>query len=341
IKYVNDALLRMFGFSRHEIENWDLSKLVKLINPEDLIELRQYRKKLRSGIDDVKPYFSYRVFTKSKKLKWIDQFSRSISFQGKPAELIMVVDITEKKKAEEELIKLNKLKSDLLRRVSHELKTPLVSVKGNINLLMDVYRNELEIDVLNVVRDMYEGCNRLEDLVKSLIESSRLKAKEIELNFQEDDLAFLIRFCVKELENLAHFRNQKISIHMQQEKMITFFEKEKIYEVLNNLISNAIKYTPQGGKITVTAKKQDNYYIVSIEDTGIGITKEEKGQIFKEFGKIERFGQGWDLDIEGSGLGLFLSKKIVKLHKGKIWVESEGRTKGSIFLFSLPIIKKH
>ena len=77
-----------------------------------------------------------------------------------------------------------------------------------------------------------------------------------------------------------------------------------------------------------------------MEDNGIGFTEDEKEQIFKQFGKIERYGQGWDLGIEGSGLGLYISKKIVELHGGKIWVESEGRNKGSTFYFSLPIVRE-
>ncbi|MFW9783637.1 MAG: sensor histidine kinase, partial [Candidatus Heimdallarchaeota archaeon] len=78
--------------------------------------------------------------------------------------------------------------------------------------------------------------------------------------------------------------------------------------------------------------------IISIKDDGIGITETEKKQLFKQFGKIERYGQGWDVGIEGTGLGLYISKEIVELHGGKIWVESEGRNRGSIFYFSLPVL---
>jgi len=121
--------------------------------------------------------------------------------------------------------------------------------------------------------------------------------------------------------------------------MITNFEKEKIYEVLMNLVSNAIKYTPTNGKITISSEVQNGNYVISVQDTGIGLTDEEKAKIFKKFGKIERYGKGLDVVSEGSGLGLYISKKIIELHKGNIWVESEGRKKGSTFYFSLPIIK--
>lgn len=97
--------------------------------------------------------------------------------------------------------------------------------------------------------------------------------------------------------------------------------------------------TPKYGKITIRSEIQNGNYVISVQDTGIGLTEEEKKKIFKKFGKVERYGQGLDVVSEGSGLGLYISKKIIELHEGNIWVESEGRKKGSIFYFSLPIIK--
>jgi signal transduction histidine kinase len=120
--------------------------------------------------------------------------------------------------------------------------------------------------------------------------------------------------------------------------LITDFEKEQIHQVLSNLLTNAIKYTPINGKIEIKSKIQDNSFLISIKDNGIGFTREEKERLFEQFGKIERYGQELDIISDGSGLGLYISKKIVELHEGNIWVESEGRNKGSIFYFTLPII---
>ena len=112
-----------------------------------------------------------------------------------------------------------------------------------------------------------------------------------------------------------------------------------MYEVITNLLSNAIKYTPPNGEITIKSEIMDQNVSMSIQDNGIGFTDKEKEKVFKQFGKIERYGQGLDIGIDGSGLGLYLSKKIVELHGGKIWLESEGKNKGSIFYVSLPLIK--
>ena len=124
------------------------------------------------------------------------------------------------------------------------------------------------------------------------------------------------------------------------EYLTSNFDKERIYEVISNLLLNAIKYTPPGGNITIRTEIKKKFYVISVEDNGIGITEEEKDLLFNQFGKIERYGKGWDIDIEGSGLGLYISKEIVKLHGGEIWVKSEGRNKGSKFFFSLPIISE-
>ncbi|MHA1254284.1 MAG: sensor histidine kinase [Promethearchaeota archaeon] len=142
----------------------------------------------------------------------------------------------------------------------------------------------------------------------------------------------------KQLQGIASLREQKIKVNIK-EKFFTEFDKEKIYEVITNLLINAVKYTPVGGEITIESKQKNGNYVVSIKDTGIGLTKKEITQLFTQFGKIERYGQGWDVGIEGTGLGLYISKELMTLHDGKIWVESEGRNKGSTFFFSLPIIK--
>ena len=150
---------------------------------------------------------------------------------------------------------------------------------------------------------------------------------------------FLIKFCINELYGLKELRNQTINLDIP-ETLETYFDKERIYVVIANLLINALKYTPPNGEITIGSEFKENSIIISIKDNGIGLTEPEKSQLFKPFGKIERYGKGWDVDTEGSGLGLYISKKIVEMHGGRIWVESDGKNKGSTFFFSLPIISK-
>ncbi|NVM35519.1 MAG: PAS domain S-box protein [Candidatus Lokiarchaeota archaeon] len=337
VEYVNSALLQIFEYSHEEINNWRKKDLVKLIYPEDLQYLREYREKLRAGESDIKRYYTYRVFTKYGKIRWIDQFSRPIIYRGKRAELVSIMDITEKKRAEQELMKLNSLKSELLRRTSHELKTPLVSIKGFSDLLLTVHKDKLDDYVLATIHEIKLGCERLENLIQDILKTSELDSKSVELKKSEENLSFLIKLCVKELQGLIRLRNHKISLEIH-DKLIASFEPDQIHLVISNILNNAIKYTPPNGKIKIRSAIVDDSILILIRDNGIGITYEEKKRLFSQFGKIERYGQGLDIISEGSGLGLFITKKIVELHGGKIWVKSGGRNKGSTFYFTLPLI---
>lgn len=235
------------------------------------------------------------------------------------------------------LNEINRLKTEFISRTSHELKTPLISIKGFTELLLSLHSSKLDSDMTSILTEIKTGSTRLEKIINSLLDTSRIEEGKMVLNRSMEDLSFLIKFCVRDLEGLLHLRKLSLTVDIDDELM-TIFDKERIYEVLSNLIINAIKYTPPMSKIEVNSEKKDDRIIISVKDSGIGITEEEKDQLFTQFGKIERYGKGWDIDIEGSGLGLYIAKGIIDLHGGEIWVESEGRNKGSTFYFSLPII---
>ena len=249
----------------------------------------------------------------------------------------IITDITEKKEAEQELIKLSNLKSELLSRTSHELKTPLVSIKGFTDILLELHSEKLDDYVLKTLKQIKIGCNRLESLVHDILKTAELKSGALELKKSKDDLSILIKMCVSELEGMIELRNHTINLEIS-DNLICSFEREQIYNVITNILSNAIKYTPYNGKIEVKSEIKDDFVIVSVKDNGIGFSKEERSLIFKQFGKIERYGQGYDVISEGSGLGLYISKKIIEMHGGEIWVESEGKDKGSTVYFTLPIV---
>jgi PAS domain S-box-containing protein len=236
------------------------------------------------------------------------------------------------------LSEIDKLKSDFLRRISHELKTPLISIKGYSELILEQNREYFDIDTLSMIGEIKQGCLRLENLIKELLKSSELETGRIELNRTLEDLSFLLKFTVRELQGLAKTRNQQIILDVH-DNLFTMLEKERIHEVIGNLISNAIKYTPPYGKITIKTEVKEDFFIVSVKDNGIGFTDSEKAKLFQKFGKIEHYGRGSYIATDGTGLGLYIAKKLVELHGGKIWMESEGRDKGSTFYFSLPIIK--
>ncbi len=336
-KYENQQFAEIFGYEVDEMLSWQPTEYYKLTHPDDLNKTREQARKKQLGELDIINQYQFRGIKKTGEIIWIEILSKTAPYDGNPADFITILNITEKKKAEQELMKLSKLKSELLTRTFHELKTPLISIKGNADLLLEIHRDKLDSDTISIIEEIYEGCERLEDLIIDLLESSKLESGKIKLNLAYEDLAFLIRFCVKELRWLVKSRNHRIILELH-DALVTMFEKERMYQVINNLLSNAVKYTPSNGFIKIKSEIKENFVVISIQDNGIGFTEEEKEQIFKQFGKIERYGKGWDIGIEGTGMGLYISKKIIELHGGKIWVESEGKNKGSTINFSLPII---
>jgi len=236
------------------------------------------------------------------------------------------------------LNKMNKIKNELITRTSHELKTPLISIKGFTKLLLEVHSQKMDSNMLSIVESIEDGAKRLERIINTFLKSLKLDHEgSIYLNKKRNDLTITIEQCVDELEGMANLRKQTIIMDLH-EHLITKFDDEKIREVIGNILVNAIKYTPPNGTITINSEVQENKYIISIEDNGIGFTENEKERLFTQFGKIERYGHGLDLDVKGIGLGLYISKQIIEFHEGRIWVESKGRNEGSTFSFSLPII---
>ncbi|MFX1259585.1 MAG: PAS domain S-box protein, partial [Promethearchaeota archaeon] len=338
IKYVNKRFADMLGYTINEIVSWSTEEFIKTVHLEDRDFVAKQIRKKQQGLEDYLSNYQFRAIKKTGEIIWIENFTNSIKYEERSADLVTFIDITEKKEVEKELIELNKLKTELLRRTSHELKTPLISIKGFTGLLLNLHSEKFDTDTISILNEINQGCVRLENIVNNILKSSHLESGQIKLHPTKENISFLIKFCVNQFRGLLMSRNISIFLNIH-DNMHILIEKEKIYDVISNLLTNAVKNTPPGGVIKVQSEIKENFFIISIEDTGIGITKQEKKRLFKQFGKIERYGRGWDIGIEGTGLGLFISKKIVELHGGKIWVESEGRNKGSTFYFSLPIIE--
>ena len=339
---VNNAWLNFFGYEKEEVlGKW----LGDFMDPScrEFLKDRFSQFKEEGEVQEVQ----YEVITKDGSHKIIS-FNGRVGYNesgGFERTHCIFKDMTERikferkmKESEQKLREINQLKSELLERTSHELKTPLISIKGFTDLLLDLHKEKFDAETVSILDEVRQGTEQLEMIINKLLETSQLASGKLDFKPIKDDLSFLIRFCVKNLRGLANTRNHLISLNIP-EKSVVKFEKEKLYEVVSHLIINAIKYTPPFGEIKIQSEINDDFIVVAVEDNGIGLTEEEKKKIFKQFGKIERYGQGWDIGIEGTGMGLYTSKKIVELHGGKIWVESGGRNMGAKFCFSLPFSK--
>ncbi len=341
-KYINRAVSSITEYPIKQMLNNSVEQLKILIHPKDLISAIKLIQKEQPHNSESVLTSSLRFKTKSGKVKWIEVYLKNIAYQDKSAQLIMLDDITDKKEAErlivEENIKLSELdriRRNLLTRISHELKTPLISVYSGSEMLLDYYIDQFSDESLEVIEMIYRGGKKLKTLIETLLDVSRIESGKLELHTSKENIPEIISECIDDMTLLSKNRNLSIQTDLPNELYIEV-DKLRINQVFTNIISNAIKNTPPNGKIEVISIENGDFVDFAIKDTGVGLTEKEKAQIFKKFGKIERYGQQMDVEIGGTGLGLYISKEIVGLHGGQIFVESKGRDEGSTFTIRLP-----
>lgn len=331
-----------FGYKKIDLVGKKFHQL-SIIHPEYLPTIMDLFKKFIKG--KIVHQIDLQLYKKDDSLIWVNLQASLIQVENEYYVQALFSDISKRKEAEflinKEIIKLkelDKIRKDLISRVAHELKTPLASVCGGAELLSDIYYKRLEKEELEIVKLIDKGGQRLKYLVDNLIDISRIEYDKFELKKQTSDICELIRESSQEMQRNLKVRKINLNLKLPETFYLTV-DKVRISQVVINLLSNAIKNTQPKGKIMITIDKQENWATLSVKDTGVGLTREEMEVLFTRFGKIERYGEGLEyIDIQGSGLGLFISKEIVDLHGGNIRVESEGRNKGSTFIVKLPII---
>lgn len=232
------------------------------------------------------------------------------------------------------LKEIDKLKSDFISLMSHELRTPLTTIKEGTNLMIEgVDRGtaaEKQKRLLSIIK---EESDRLINLVNSLLDLSKMEAGMMAYNFTRTNISKLISQVTREIEPLAETKDIKVKIEINSELPMIKIDRDRMLQVLRNLIGNAVKFTPKSGKVSVYSKVGPEGINVSVADTGGGIPEENLSTIFN---KYEQVMHQRSSKIKGTGLGLSIVKHIIDAHGGKIWVEST-IGKGSIFTFVLPV----
>lgn len=217
---------------------------------------------------------------------------------------------------------------------AHELRTPITSISGYLTTLIDAYNNTFNEDQKNLLSHIETNTQRLKMLVDNLLNVSRIERGAITVSIEDVDLVAIVKQAVGDLSERATGKGIQLRfIPPQNQLPFVRADKVRITEVISNLISNAISYTDANGRIEVQFSQKGQEIITHVSDTGHGIPKEALPHLF---GKFYRVNQGLVQNARGLGLGLYISKAIIEMHQGKIWVESEVG-KGSTFSFSLPV----
>jgi signal transduction histidine kinase len=244
----------------------------------------------------------------------------------------------------EQVQRANAAKTDFISFVSHELKQPMTSIKGYTDLLVKGAAGELNESQRQFLDTVLSNVDRMNKLVSDLLDISRIESDRMRLEFGDVSLGQVIEDSVRTIRRQIEAKHQTLGVHVPPSLPLVRGDRDRFVQVITNLVSNAHKYTPEGGGIAIRAQLwsdgqhapgDEEYVLCSVSDTGIGIRSEDRARLFTKYFRADDPAVH---SVAGTGLGLIITKSLVELHGGQIWVESEVG-KGSTFAFTIPIAK--
>jgi signal transduction histidine kinase len=228
-----------------------------------------------------------------------------------------------------ELEQLERLRRDLVANVSHELKTPISAIRARIENLLD----GIERPDGDTLQAMLAQVERLGRLVDQLLDLSRLEAGDLPLRREPLRLDSLVRQVLSEMEVVGATREVHLSGELPDDLPMIVADRERVHQVLFNLLDNAVRFTPPGGEVLVSAERHNGSVDVHVRDTGPGIAPEHLPRVFERFYRVD---PARSRDDGGTGIGLAIARSVVEAHGGRIWADSEPGS-GSVFTFELPV----
>ena len=343
---VNHAAVEKYGYSKEQF----LAMTIRDIRPPEDVPALLDRVALLA--DGRREHSIWRHCKKDGTLIYVEITSYSLTFEGRPADFVIALDVTERRRAEEErkqftatleaanrelglrnreVERATHLKSKFLASMSHELRTPLNAIVGFSDLLAEGTAGELNEKQKRFVDHIKKGSAHLLQLINDILDLSKIEAGQLELRCEDFQVNDALPEVLSTIRPLAMAKN----IHVQHKldgHGAVYADRVRFKQVLYNLLSNAVKFTPKGGHIDIECAEDGNFVRLSVADTGIGIRTEDQAVVFEEFRQVE--GSGGTTQ-EGTGLGLAITRRLVEQQGGKISLQSEPG-KGSRFTFTLP-----
>lgn len=235
--------------------------------------------------------------------------------------------------------KANRAKSEFLANMSHELRTPLNHIIGFTEMIVDGIVGPLTETQEEYLKDVLESGRLLLSLINDILDLSKVEAGKMDLELKEFPLGKTLRDSLTMVRERALKHRIELNLEVQEAPETILADERKLKQVLHNLLSNAVKFTPDGGKVDLEVRRTDGQGIwFTVRDTGIGIKEADLERVFQPF---EQGDNSASRKYQGTGLGLSLTKKIVELHGGQLWIEPCETEQGSIFHFILPALERY
>ncbi len=319
----------------------EILELAKEINPDAAVIIITDRASVETAVDAIKQgayaYFVKPVNPDEMKTAIVNALKQQrLSLENK--RLVESLQRSNRLlfKANKELKKANRLKSEFMAAMSHELRTPLNVIIGFSQLMLDGVSGEINEEQRQCLEDILSSGEHLLNMVNDILDLSKVESGKMELRLRNIDLTDVIESLRRTMMPLLTQRKQSFDVKLEKRLPLIHVDEARVRQVLLNLLSNASKFMPDGGKLEVRAVREGDWCQVSVIDNGIGIEKEDQERIFEAFDRVDN---SVTREKSGTGLGLTIAKQIVEMHRGRIWVESEYGN-GSRFMFTLPLAPK-
>lgn len=319
IIHANPAAMRMLHLSEIDIQNKHYDDIIGVLNEKLMLSSIKQDESKGEGRENIRINDS--VFLAS--------YAPFRDEKGTSNGIVMIIqDITERQK-------LDNMRKEFVANVSHELKTPLTSIKSYTETLLEgaLEDKKLAKEFLNVINS---ETDRMDRLVRDLLQLSRLDYEKEEWNKKESNLVKIVENAIVKVSITAKNKQQKLSFVYEEEAFICWVDKDKIEQVILNILTNAIKYTPEHGQIKILLTGDEGQAVLAIKDNGIGIPQKDISRVFERFYRVDKARSRM---LGGTGLGLSIAKQILEAHNGTIDLRSE-EGKGTEVIITLPLLEK-
>jgi PAS domain S-box-containing protein len=330
--YVSPAFEQLWGVPANRLyENPHLR--IETIHPEDRSNVEQAFENWVAGRADTYD-IEYRILRQDGEVRWMHDRGIVIGFRrGRPYKLGGIVkDITERKQVEEERTAADRRKDEFIATLAHELRNPLAPIRNVISLLQ--MQGSLDPNICRARDVISRQIDHLTRLIDDLLDVSRITSDKLELRKERVHLAEVVSLAVESSHPLIDQHHHKLSLLLPGEPIYLNADKVRLAQVIMNLLSNAAKYTPEGGRITLSAEHSGDEVVFRVTDNGVGIPPDQLSQIFDMFYQANR---SYEQLHGGLGIGLTLTRRLVEMHGGQVEAHSAGINQGSEFVIRLPI----